>query len=146
LQSSAKTTTTLFLMSLGYLKKLWIFIINIHIPSSLKATMPTSPVIYKISNRTDRACSPIQVNQFVFDINTRTQRCHTAGVFDHVQHGEHRGLGAAGTEFPRTDRMAKIMNSDFKGLKDWIDKNPGTQFFHSFTYQWMLRISSDVGE
>lgn len=86
------------------------------------------------------------MNLFVFAINIRTQQHHTAGVFDHVQHGEHRGLGAAGTEFPRTDRMAKLMNSDFKGLKDWIDKNPGTKFFHFFTYQLMIRISSDVGE
>lgn len=46
-----------------------------------------------------------------------------SGVFDHRQHGEHRGLGPSGTAFPRTDKMARVMNTDMKGIKDWIDKN-----------------------
>ena len=45
-------------------------------------------------------------------------------MFDHRQHGEHRGLGPQGKEFPRTDRMAKTIQADFKSLKSWIDLNP----------------------
>eukprot|EP01119_Soliformovum_irregulare_P000182 TRINITY_DN10130_c0_g1_i1.p1 TRINITY_DN10130_c0_g1~~TRINITY_DN10130_c0_g1_i1.p1 ORF type:complete len:864 (+),score=206.95 TRINITY_DN10130_c0_g1_i1:55-2646(+) len=47
-----------------------------------------------------------------------------SGVFDHRQHGEHRGLGPAGTSWPRTDSMARVISSDMKNLKNWIDKNP----------------------
>eukprot|EP01119_Soliformovum_irregulare_P011628 TRINITY_DN2936_c0_g1_i2.p1 TRINITY_DN2936_c0_g1~~TRINITY_DN2936_c0_g1_i2.p1 ORF type:complete len:869 (-),score=182.80 TRINITY_DN2936_c0_g1_i2:122-2692(-) len=47
-----------------------------------------------------------------------------SGVFDHVQHGEHLGLGPLGEEFPRSERMAKTMNTDMKNMRDWIDNNP----------------------
>jgi len=58
-----------------------------------------------------------------------------SGVFDHRQHGEHRGLGPGGTAFPRTDKMARTMQSDFKQLKKWIDDNP----------EYLLILLSDHG-
>jgi len=58
-----------------------------------------------------------------------------SGVFDHRQHGEHRGLGPAGMDFPRTDKMAKVMQSDLKQVKRWIDANP----------EYLLILLSDHG-
>jgi hypothetical protein len=59
---------------------------------------------------------------------------HT-GVFDHRQHGEHKGLGPGAEDFPFTDRMARIMNTDFKSLKALIDDNP----------EYLLILLSDHG-
>lgn len=47
-----------------------------------------------------------------------------SGVFDHRQHGEHKGLGPASEEFPKTERMSKVLTGDLKKLKEWIDRNP----------------------
>jgi len=64
-------------------------------------------------------------NTYLQELKTNGQSMLAhSGVFDHRQHGEHRGLGPSGVSFPRTDRMAKIMQADFKQVKQWIDKNP----------------------
>eukprot|EP01114_Cavostelium_apophysatum_P005081 TRINITY_DN1568_c0_g1_i1.p1 TRINITY_DN1568_c0_g1~~TRINITY_DN1568_c0_g1_i1.p1 ORF type:complete len:876 (-),score=228.98 TRINITY_DN1568_c0_g1_i1:1299-3926(-) len=66
--------------------------------------------------------------------NKRSMFAHT-GVFDHRQHGEHRGLGPAGKDFPRTDKMARTMQTDMKSIKGWIDQNP----------EYLLVLLSDHG-
>lgn len=42
---------------------------------------------------------------------------------------------STGKEFPRTDKMAKVMQSDIKSLKRWIDDNP----------EYLLVLVSDHG-
>jgi hypothetical protein len=54
---------------------------------------------------------------------TGTSMFSHSGVFDHRQHGEHRGLGPEGENFPNTDKMARVLNTDMKSLKSWIDAN-----------------------
>ena len=80
--------------------------------------------------------STMSMTNYLEELKRKDQSmfAHT-GVFDHRQHGEHRGLGPEGENFPHTDNMARILNTDMKSLKNWIDQNP----------RYVLLLVSDHG-
>lgn len=62
-------------------------------------------------------------------------KCIYIAILDHRQHGEIINIGSQINKFPQTERMANLIQYDFRKLKNWININS----------EYLLIILSDHG-